>query len=56
MKDPIVEKIRRLRKQHAEKFDYDLDAIFEDLKKKERESNRKAVSHPPRRPRSTRSR
>ena len=32
MRDPIVEEIRRIRREHAEKFKFDLDAIFEDLK------------------------
>ena len=32
MKDPIVEKIRRFRNEHAKKFNYDLDAICEDFK------------------------
>lgn len=50
MKDPIVEEIREHRRRHAESFNYDLDAIFEDLKEKERRSGRKVVSLPPRRP------
>ena len=38
--DPIVEEVRRIRKAYAEQFYYDLRAIFEDLKKKERKSGR----------------
>ena len=49
MRDPIVEEIRRIRQKHAEKFNYDLDAIFEDLKRKERQSNRRIVSLGPKR-------
>ena len=37
-KDPIVEEIRKFREQHAAQFHYNLDAIFQDLKAKERES------------------
>ena len=32
MNDPIVEEIRRIRKEHSRKFNYDLDAICEDYK------------------------
>jgi hypothetical protein len=32
MKDPIVEKVRRFRDEHARQFGYDLDAICEDYK------------------------
>ncbi len=54
MRDPIVEEIRRIRYEHAKKFGFDLDAIFEDLKDKERKSGRKTVILPPRRPKPTR--
>ncbi len=45
-KDQIVEDVRKVRKQHAEKFGYDLDAIYRDLKKQEKKSKRKVVSFP----------
>jgi hypothetical protein len=32
MKDPIVEEVRRVREKHAAKFNYDIDAIYADLK------------------------
>jgi hypothetical protein len=35
-KDPIVEEIREIRKAHAKKFDFQLDAICADLKEKEK--------------------
>ena len=50
MRDPIVEEIRRIRQEHAKRFGFDLDAIFEDLKEKERSSRRKVVSREPRPP------
>jgi hypothetical protein len=36
--DPIVEEVRRVREAYAAKFNYDLEAIFQDLKRQERES------------------
>ena len=50
MRDPIVEEIRKIRQKHAEKFDYNLDAIFQDLKRKELQSERKVVSFAPKHP------
>ena len=44
MIDPIVEEIHKIRKEYAEKFDFDVDAMFQDLQKKQTESNRKIVS------------
>lgn len=48
-KDPIVEEVRRHREAHAAKFDYDLAAICQDLRKQQQESNRKVVRLPARR-------
>jgi len=36
MVDPIVEEVREARRKHTERFNYDLHAICEDLKKKEK--------------------
>lgn len=44
MKDEIIEEIHKYREEYAKKFNYDLDLIFEDLQKKQRESGRKYVS------------
>ena len=44
MIDPIVDEIHKSRKEYAEKFDFDIDAIFEDLRRKQRQSSRKIVS------------
>ena len=38
MNDPIVDEVCRVRDAHAARFNYDLDAIFQDIKKRERES------------------
>lgn len=48
MNDPIVEEVRRVRDAHAARFQYDLDAIFRDIKEQEKKSGRKFVSFPPR--------
>lgn len=45
-KDEIVEEVRKVRDEYAAKFDYDLDAIYEDIKKQEKNSERKIVSLP----------
>ena len=49
MNDPIVDEVRRVRDEHAAKFNYDLDAIFQDIKEQEKKSGLKFVSFPPRR-------
>ena len=48
MEDPIVEEVRRIRDEHAARFNYDLNAIFRDLKEQQRTSGRIYVSLPPR--------
>ena len=48
MNDPIVDEVRKVRDAHASRFNYDLDAIFRDIKEQERESGRAFVSFPPR--------
>jgi hypothetical protein len=46
MNDPIVDEVRRIRDAHAARFNYDLDAIFQDIKERERKSRLKFVSPP----------
>jgi len=43
MNDPIVDEVRRVRDAHAARFNYDLDAIFQDIKERERKSGLKFV-------------
>ncbi len=45
-KDPIVEEIHQYREKYAKSFNYDLKAIFEDLRKKQIASGRKFVKLP----------
>jgi hypothetical protein len=47
-KDPIVNKIRKIRETHAARFNYDLQAIYRDLKRQEKSSGRTFVSYPSR--------
>jgi hypothetical protein len=48
MNDPIVDEVRRVREAHASRFNFDLDAIFRDIKEKEKNSGRTFASFPPR--------
>lgn len=43
-KDEIVEEIHQIREAYAKSFNYDLNAIFEDLRKKQAESGREVVT------------
>ena len=46
MNDPIVEEVRKYRKEHSEKFDYNLDAIFEDIRKHQSKYKDRVVKLP----------
>ena len=46
MNDPIVDEVRRIRDAHAARFNYDLDAIFQDIKEQERKSKLQFVAPP----------
>lgn len=46
--DPIIEEIHKEREAHAAKFSHDLQAIFNDLKRVERELGVAPVSLPAR--------
>ena len=50
MNDTIVAEIRRVRDEHAARFNHDLDAIFKDIKEREHKSGLKfehGVARPP---------
>lgn len=47
--DPIVEEVRKIRDEHAARFNYDIDAIFEDFKRFEKELGIPLVSLAPKR-------
>ncbi|EDN68145.1 hypothetical protein BGP_0652 [Beggiatoa sp. PS] len=44
--DPIVEEIRQGREEYAKRFNYDLKAIFDDLKEEEKRCGFKVVALP----------
>ena len=46
--DPIVAEVRQFRVEHAAKFHYDLEAIFRDLKEKEKNSGKTYIRYSPR--------
>jgi len=50
MNDPIVDEVRRVRDAHAARFNYDLDAIFEDIKAREKKGGLKFVQGVARQP------
>jgi hypothetical protein len=45
--DPIVEEVRKIRKEQSERFDFDLDKIFQNLKQQEKKSGKRYASYPP---------
>jgi hypothetical protein len=47
--DPVVEEVRAIREAYAKKFDYNLEAIYRDLKEQEAKSGWRVVSLQPRR-------
>jgi hypothetical protein len=48
--DKIVEEVRKVRDEYAAKFNYDLEAIYKDIKEQEKQSQRKVVSLSPKKP------
>lgn len=49
MNNPIVDEIRRIRDEHAKRFNYDLDAIFEDFVRSQSARKNRLVRREPRR-------
>lgn len=46
--DPIIKDTRKRRKQYSEQFNHDLDAIYKDIRERQKKSKRKCVSFPAR--------
>ena len=44
MNDTIVDEVRRIRDAYAARFNYDLDAIFRDIKEKEQQSGHQFIA------------
>jgi hypothetical protein len=49
-RDPIVEETRKRREEYAAKFKHDADAIFVDIRERQRERGKKLASFPARKP------
>ena len=47
--DPFVEEVRKIRQAHAARFNYNLKAIYRDLKQQEKSGGRTFVSFPAKR-------
>ncbi len=48
--DPIVDETRKLRESYASEHDFDIEAIYQNIQKRQKGSTRKVVSLPPRKP------
>ncbi len=46
-KDPVVEEVRAVRDAYAKRFNYDIDAICEDLRRQEKECGHELATHVP---------
>jgi len=49
-RDRIVEEMRRIKEQHAAKYNYDIDAMVEALRAEHKRSGAKIVSYARKRP------
>jgi hypothetical protein len=49
-KDEILEEIHKIREEHAQAFNYDLQAICDDLRRKQAASGRQIISTPLKQP------
>ena len=49
-RDLIVEETRKRRDENATEFNHNLDAIFDDIRKRQREAGKRLVSFPTRKP------
>ena len=47
--DPIVEEVRKVREAYAARFGFDPEAIYADLKAKEKGEGPERISRPPKR-------
>ena len=47
--DPVIAEVRAVREQHAARFNYDVKAIFRDIRARQEASGRQYVRYPSRR-------
>ena len=52
-KDRIIEEVRRARERYAARFNFDLDAIYRDLRERQERGEFQVVHRSPRRPRAS---
>jgi hypothetical protein len=50
MTDPLIQEIRRIKEANAAKYGFNIRAMVEDMRRREKLSGRKVVTIPPRRP------
>lgn len=48
--DPIIAELRAIRQEYAARFNYDVDAMFRDIRARQEASGREYVRLPARRP------
>jgi DUF438 domain-containing protein len=49
IEDPIVNEVRKARDAHAKRFNYNLQEIYNDIKKAEKKHPKRLVTLPPKR-------
>jgi hypothetical protein len=54
MRDPILDEIRKFREAYAARFNHDLDAMYEDIRRHEELSGRTFIRLAPRKPKAFR--
>lgn len=47
--DPILDEIRRYRDEYAARFNYDVEAMVDDMRRRQKEVGTTTVSRPPKR-------
>jgi len=47
--DPIIAEVRKAREAYAEKFNYDIQAMCRDLKKRQKQNADRIIAMPPKR-------
>ena len=47
-RNPILDEVRAIRDQHAAQFGYAVRKLFNDIRARQQQSNRKYVRYPPR--------
>ncbi len=47
--DPIIDEIRKFRDRYAARFNYDVKAMLDDIRRRQAESGIRTVSRPPKR-------